>query len=162
LYEELLSEMTRCVLDGDYELAENLARQSLDAGMDPLDGINQGYMPGVDEVGRLFGCGEMFLPKLVQAGEAMKCAIAVLEPEMVRRGAQRKFLGKVVLGTGEGDIHEIGRTLVGTMLTANGFQVYDLGLDVPIASLIEKALKMEADIIGVSALLTNGQTIKPD
>jgi corrinoid protein of di/trimethylamine methyltransferase len=152
--DQLYQAMTQCVLDGDNELAEKLARQAVESGMDPLDVINNGFMPGVNEVGRLFGLGDMFLPELVQAGEAMKAAVLVLEPEMARRGSQRQMVGKVVLGTVEGDIHEIGKTLVGTMLTASGFQVYDLGVDVPVAKLIEKAIEVDADIIGVSALLT--------
>jgi corrinoid protein of di/trimethylamine methyltransferase len=111
-------------------------------------------MPGVNEVGRGFGCGELFLPDLVRAGEAMKAALLVLEPEMRRRGAVREALGVVVLGTVKGDIHEIGKNLVGTMLTANGFQVYDLGVDVPFDAFAAKAREVNADIVGISALLT--------
>jgi len=108
----------------------------------------------VNYVGEQFAQGEMFLPDLVLAGEAMKAAVAVLEPEMARRGAERKMLGKVVLGTVAGDIHEIGKTLVGTMLASSGFQVYDLGVDVPIGTFVEKVRQVNADIVGLSALLT--------
>ena len=146
--------MAQSIIDGDNEVAEALARQAIEAGIDPLEAINQGFVPGVDFVGSQFSCGEMFLPELVMAGEAMKSAISVLEPELTRRGATRQTLGKVVLGTIEGDIHDIGKTLVGTMLSASGFQVYDLGVDVPIDKFIETAREVKADIIGVSALLT--------
>jgi corrinoid protein of di/trimethylamine methyltransferase len=149
-----LKAMAQSIIDGDSEAAEALARQSIEAGIDPLEAINQGFVPGVDFVGSQFSCGEMFLPELVMAGEAMKTAISVLEPELARRGATRQTLGKVVLGTIEGDIHDIGKTLVGTMLSASGFQVYDLGVDVPITKFIEAAREYQADIIGVSALLT--------
>ena len=88
------------------------------------------------------------------AGEDIKTAVSKLEPEMTRRGTQRQVLGKVVLGTIHGDIHDIGKTLVGTMLSAAGFQVFDLGVDVPVDTLIAKALEVDADLIGVSALLT--------
>ncbi len=88
------------------------------------------------------------------AGEAMKTAVSTLEPEMARRGTEREVLGRVVIATIHGDIHDIGKTLVGTMLSATGFQVYDLGVDVPVAKLVEKAREVNADIIGVSALLT--------
>ncbi len=146
--------MRQSIIDGDAEQAEALARQALEQGLDPLEAINQGYVPGVNYVGEQFGCGEMFLPDLVLAGEAMKAAVSVLEPEMQKRGAQRQMLGKVVLGTVKGDIHEIGKTLVATMLSAGGFQVYDLGVDVPFETFAEKARQVEADIVGVSALLT--------
>jgi methylmalonyl-CoA mutase cobalamin-binding domain/chain len=88
------------------------------------------------------------------AGEAMKAAVATLEPEMQKRGTSRQVFGKVVLATVEGDIHEIGKTLVGTMLSASGFQVYDLGVDVPTAKIIEKVQEVDADLVGLSALLT--------
>jgi corrinoid protein of di/trimethylamine methyltransferase len=108
----------------------------------------------VNQVGSEFSCGNAFLPELVMAGEAMKVAVSTLEPEMNRRGTSRSVLGKVVLATIQGDIHDIGKTLVGTMLSAAGFQVYDLGVDVPVMKLVEKARAVDANIIGVSALLT--------
>jgi corrinoid protein of di/trimethylamine methyltransferase len=111
-------------------------------------------MPGVNTVGDSFACGQAFLPELVMAGEAMKAAIAVLEPEMKKTGAQRQILGKVVLATVEGDIHEIGKSLVGTMLTSSGFEVIDLGVDVSAGDILDKAEEIGADIIGLSALLT--------
>ncbi|MBN1889551.1 MAG: corrinoid protein [Thermoflexales bacterium] len=152
--EELFKAMKQSVIDGEPEQAEALARQALERELDPLDAINQGYVPGVNHVGEQFGCGEMFLPDLVMAGEAMKAAVIVLEPEMQKRGSARQMLGKVVLGTVKGDIHEIGKTLVATMLAAGGFEVYDLGVDVPFETFAEKAREVEADIVGVSALLT--------
>ncbi len=156
--EELFNAMRQSVVDGDAEQAEALARKALDQGLDPLEAINQGFVPGVNYVGQQFGVGEMFLPDLVLAGEAMKSAVAVLEPEMQKRGSQRQMLGKVVLGTVKGDIHEIGKTLVATMLSASGFQVYDLGVDVPIDKFAQKAREVDADIVGVSALLTTTMT----
>jgi len=152
--EELFSAMRQSIVDGETEQAANLARQALAQGLDPLAAIDQGFVPGVLYVGEQFGGGEMFLPDLVLAGEALKAAVAVLEPEMQRRGVQRQTLGKVVLGTVKGDIHEIGKTLVGAMLTAHGFAVYDLGVDVPFAQFAAKAREVGADIVGVSALLT--------
>jgi corrinoid protein of di/trimethylamine methyltransferase len=109
---------------------------------------------GVNEVGDQFSRGDMFLPELVAAGEAMKAAVAVLEPEMAKTGAAREIEGKVVVGTVQGDIHDIGKTLVGTMLSASGFEVYDLGVDVPIMKFVETARQVGADIIGLSALIT--------
>lgn len=152
--EELFQKMSQSILDGDSDAAVALARQAIDAGIDPLDAITKGFVLGVNQVGESFACGQAFLPELVMAGEAMKAAVATLEPEMQKRGTVRQVFGKVVLATVEGDIHEIGKTLVGTMLSASGFQVYDLGVDVPSAKIIEKVKEVDADLVGLSALLT--------
>ena len=152
--EELFKQMAQSILDGDEEVSADLAQQALDAVIDPLEAITSGNMPGVNEVGDSFACGQAFLPELVMAGEAMKSAIAVLEPAMKAAGTQRQILGKVVLATVEGDIHEIGKSLVGTMLTSSGFEVYDLGVDTATADILAKAEEVSADIIGLSALLT--------
>jgi corrinoid protein of di/trimethylamine methyltransferase len=152
--EELFKKMAQTVLDGDSDAAVVLAKQAIDAGIDPLEAITKGYVAGVNEVGESFSCGQAFLPELVMAGEAMKAAVATLEPEMKKRGLVRTMLGKVVLATVEGDIHEIGKSLVGTMLSASGFQVFDLGVDVPAARIIAKVQEVGADIVGLSALLT--------
>jgi corrinoid protein of di/trimethylamine methyltransferase len=150
----LFEEMAQSVIDGEPEVAVELAQKALAEGLDPLEALNKGYIPGVNYVGKQFACGEMYLPELVGAGEAMKQAIAVLEPEMARRGSSRTVLGRVVIGTVEGDIHEIGKSLVGTMLSSSGFQVYDLGVDVPVQTFVDKAREVDADIVGLSALLT--------
>ena len=156
--EELLKAMAQSVIEGDTDKSAELARQALAQGIAPLEAINKGFVLGVNEVGRQYAAGDMFLPDLVMAGEAMKAAVSVLEPEMQRTGTERKMLGKVVLGTVKGDIHEIGKTLVGTMLTANGFQVFDLGTDVPTMKFVDKAREVNADIVGLSALLTTTMT----
>lgn len=152
--EELLKAMAQSIMDGESEVAADLAKQGIEAGMDPLEAITKGYVAGVNQVGDSYSCGNVFLPELVMAGEAMKAAIAVLEPELKKKGTSREILGKVVLATVEGDIHEIGKSLVGTMLTAAGFEVYDLGVNVPADRIIAKAEEVNADIVGLSALLT--------
>ena len=152
--EELYKQMAQSIIDGDEEVSAELARTAVAQSLDPLDAITNGYMPGVNTVGDSFACGQAFLPELVMAGEAMKAAIAVLEPEMKKAGTQRQILGKVVLATVEGDIHEIGKSLVGTMLTSSGFEVFDLGVDVPADQILAKAEEVGADIVGLSALLT--------
>ena len=152
--DELFQKMSQSILDGDSDAAIALAKQAIESGIDPLEAISKGFVVGVNQVGESFACGEAFLPELVMAGEAMKAAVATLEPEMQKRGTSRQVYGKVVLATVEGDIHEIGKTLVGTMLSASGFQVYDLGVDVPTAKIIEKVKEVDADLVGLSALLT--------
>jgi corrinoid protein of di/trimethylamine methyltransferase len=160
--EDLFKEMAQSITDGEAEIAADLARKSISLGIDPLEAINNGFVMGVNYVGDQFSCGNMFLPELVMAGEAMKAAVAVLEPELARRGTERKMLGKVVLCTVEGDIHEIGKTLVGTMLSATGFQVFDMGVDVPVMKVVEKAREVGADIVAMSALLTTTMVHQKD
>jgi len=154
MHEQLFKDMAQSIIDGDAELAEQLAKQAVELGIDPLEAINQGFVIGVNHVGSEFSCGNAFLPELVMAGEAMKIAVSTLEPEMARRGTERQVFGKVVIGTIEGDIHDIGKTLVATMLSASGFKVFDLGVDVSALKLVEKAREEKADIVAVSALLT--------
>ena len=152
--EELFKKMAQSVLDGDSDVAVTLAKQAVELGIDPLDAITKGFVTGVNQVGESFTAGDAFLPELVMAGEAMKAAVAALEPEMKKRGTKRTMLGKVVLATVEGDIHEIGKSLVGTMLSASGFEVFDLGVDVPAAKIIAKVKEVDANLVGLSALLT--------
>ncbi|HEY5159118.1 MAG TPA: corrinoid protein [Anaerolineales bacterium] len=152
--EELFKKMAQSVLDGDSDAAIALAKQAVESNIDPLDAITKGYVVGVNQVGESFSNGDAFLPELVMAGEAMKAAVATLEPEMKKRGSKRTMLGKVVLATVEGDIHEIGKSLVGTMLSASGFEVFDLGVDVPAAKIIAKVQEVDANLVGLSALLT--------
>lgn len=151
---ELFQKMAQSIIDGDSDAAVELANESIQSGIDPLVAITDGFVVGVNQVGEAFSCGDAFLPELVMAGEAMKAAVLALEPEMQKRGSERKMLGKVILATVEGDIHEIGKSLVGTMLTASGFQVFDLGVDVPTEKIVSQALEMNADIVAMSALLT--------
>jgi len=157
---ELFQAMRQSIIDGAADHATELARQALTAGIDPLQAVNNGFVPGVDYVGEQFARREMFLPDLVMAAEAMKAGIAVLEPEMRRRGMQRESLGRVVLGTVKGDIHEIGKTLVGILLSAAGFEVVDLGVNVKAEMFAAKARELNADIVGVSSLLTTTMALQ--
>lgn len=158
--DEIYNQLTQAVIDGDEELSETLTRQALDRGLNPLDIINQGLTPGIDVVGEKFGCGEYFLPHLVMAGNAMKAAMGLLDPALKASGATRETLGTVVLGTVAGDIHEIGKSLVATMLTASGFVVHDLGVDVPTERFVEKVRDSEANLLGLSALLTTTMSVQ--
>ena len=151
---DLFNEMAKSVIDGEVDEATNLAQKALEQDIEPLDAINNGYVIGINDVGEKFSKGQCFLPELVMAGEAMKAALSVLEPEMKKRGTEREVLGNVVLATIQGDIHDIGKTLVGIMLSANGFRVFDMGVDVKIDALIQKSNEVDANIIAVSALLT--------
>jgi corrinoid protein of di/trimethylamine methyltransferase len=151
--DEMYAKLAQAVIDGEPEDAEQLAKDALAQGLDPLECVNNGLTKGIQEVGDRFAKGEYFLPELIIGAEAMKLALAVLEPAMV--GDQsREVVGRVVLGTVQGDMHEIGKTLVGTMLVANGFQVFDIGVDKSAEEFIETIKEKNADIVGASALLT--------
>lgn len=151
---DTLSAMRQSIIDGAPDTASGLAHQALTAGIAPIDAINNGYVPGMHDVGEQFARGQMFLPDMMASAEAMRAAMAVLDPELKKLGTERPRAGVVVLGTTKGDIHEIGKILVGTMLTAHGFQVHDLGVDVAGEKFAAKVREVKADIVGVSALLT--------
>ena len=150
---EMYEKLAQAVIEGEPDDAEELAKQALDQGLDPLACVNEGLTKGIQQVGALFASGEYFLPELIIGAEAMKRALAVLEPAMA--GDQsREVVGTVVIGTVEGDMHEIGKTLVGTMLIANGFKVIDLGVDLSADKFVSAVKENNADIVGASALLT--------
>jgi corrinoid protein of di/trimethylamine methyltransferase len=150
---ELFAQMAQTIIDGEAEEAAALAQQGLDAGIPAADILDSGYVKGIEEVGDLFARGEFFLPELVQGAEAMKAAVAVLEPALEGSGGARS-LGKAVAGTVAGDIHEIGKTIVCSMLSAAGFTVIDVGCDVSVESFVEKVREENADLLLLSALLT--------
>jgi corrinoid protein of di/trimethylamine methyltransferase len=148
------SAMRQSIIDGAPDTASSLAQQALTAGTAPLDAIHNGYVPGMHDVGEQFARGQMFLPDMMASAEAMRAAMSILDPELRKLGTERPMAGTVVLGTTKGDIHEIGKILVGTLLTAHGFRVHDLGVDVSGEKFAAKARELNADIVGISALLT--------
>jgi corrinoid protein of di/trimethylamine methyltransferase len=148
------SAMRQSIIDGAPDTASSLARHAVSDGIPPIDAINCGFVPGMHEVGEQFARGQMYLPDMMASAEAMRAVMEVLDPELKKLGAERPRAGIVVLGTTKGDIHEIGKILVGTLLTAHGFRVHDLGVDVSGEEFAAKAREFRADIVGVSALLT--------
>ncbi len=158
MHEDLLAAMRQSIADGDQDAAKAAAQQAIDTGMDPLVAIDEGFVPGLSYVGACFTSGEMYLPDMMLAARAMKSAMAVLEPVLAENSATRRVRGRVVIGTVKGDIHEIGKNLVATMLSASGFEVVDLGVDVAPERFVAAAREHAADIVGVSALLTTTMT----
>jgi len=152
--EELLARMHRAVLEGDKEAAESTARQALEQGLEIMAAIEKGYVPGIQEAGMLWEKGEYFLPELIASAECMKAAMKILEPALKQESRKVFSRGKVIIGTIQGDIHDIGKNLVASLLSANGFEVLDLGADVALERFIESAVEEHADIICLSALLT--------
>ena len=153
-HDDLLARMISSVVDGDAVRADELARAWLAAGLDPLAAIEKGYAAGIQEVGARWERGEYFLPELVAGAESMKAAMAVLGPSLSASSREAGRLGRAVIGTIEGDIHDIGKNLVGAMLQAHGFEVVDLGADVKVDAFIDRAVAEAADLICASALLT--------
>jgi len=152
--EGLFDKLAKAIIDGDEKAASEISQEILTAGIDPLEAISQGAIKGLDIVGERFNRLEAFLPELVLAGDAMTACMAVLTPHISAEKRGDVVGGRVVLGTVAGDIHDIGKSMVGTMLTVRGFEVYDLGIDVPVKKFIEKAEEVGAKVIAMSALLT--------
>jgi corrinoid protein of di/trimethylamine methyltransferase len=157
---ELLEKITASLVDGDPDLTVDLTGQALSGGVEPIAVLNDGLLPGMRIVGQKFSDGEYFLPNLIVAAMGMKRAMIVLEPELRARHQAMKVAGSVVIGTVQGDIHEIGKTLVATMLSANGFEVHDLGVDVSAEQFVAKVRETGAGLVGLSALLTTTMTVQ--
>jgi corrinoid protein of di/trimethylamine methyltransferase len=141
-----------CVIDGDATGAEAALLVVLDEGADPNEVLAQALIPAMDIVGENFSRGEYFVPEMLTAARAMKACMVILEPRLV--GTERTVVGTVVLGTVKGDVHDIGKNIVATMLRGVGFDVLDLGVDVPTERFIEAVQEHHPDILALSALLT--------
>jgi corrinoid protein of di/trimethylamine methyltransferase len=151
---ERLAQITASLVAGDPDAAVEGTRLALEAGVEPLAIIEGGLVPGMRIVGDKYATGEYFLPNLIVSASGMKQAMALLEPELKARRQQIKSAGTVVIGTVRGDIHEIGKSLVATMLAANGFEVHDLGVDVSADAFVARVRETGANLVGLSALLT--------
>lgn len=152
--EDPFIKMRQSIVDGDAAEAQRLAEQGLDAGIAAADILEKGFVKGIEEVGDLFSRGEFFLPELVQGAEAMKSAMSVLQPALDNGRDRPKVAGVAVAGTVAGDIHEIGKTIICSMLSAAGFEVCDVGCDVAIDVFVEKVKEKKPDLLLLSALLT--------
>jgi trimethylamine corrinoid protein len=151
--EDLLKQAKQAVMEGDEEAAEAMAKKVIAEGINPVEIINEGLSPAMTEVGDGFANEEIPLPGVLVAAEAMTKAIEIMEPYIPKEDVAEK-LGTVVIGTVEGDIHDIGKRIVATMLKVYGFEVHDLGRDVPIDVFVEKAKELKPDILGSSSLMT--------
>jgi trimethylamine corrinoid protein len=153
---EWYEKAAQTILDQDEEAAKEVAKKSLKDGMDPVEMINGGFAAGIRKMGDLFDRGEVFLPGLIIASDAMVAAVEILEKALPEDRQQEK-LATIVIGTVEGDIHDIGKGIMVTMLRVHGYEVHDLGRDVPIEAFVKKAQEVNADVIGSSAMMTTTQ-----
>jgi trimethylamine corrinoid protein len=156
--EEFLSMVKKAIIEGNKDDAEQLAQRAISENMDLNEIIERGYIQGVQKVGQLWEEGEYFLPELITSAECMKAAMGIMKPALEKAQIDIRSAGKIVIGTVEGDIHDIGKNLVASILSANGFDVVDLGADVTLEKFIEKAEEVNADLICLSALLTTTMT----
>jgi corrinoid protein of di/trimethylamine methyltransferase len=151
---QILTQITSSLVECRPDLTAPLTREALEADVEPLVIINQGLVSGMEIVGEKFQSGEYFLPQMVIAANAMREAMELLEPELFARQQVMQTSGTLVIGTVKGDIHEIGKSLVATMMSANGFRVHDVGVDVSAATFVDKIKETDANLLGLSALLT--------
>jgi 5-methyltetrahydrofolate--homocysteine methyltransferase len=144
----------QAIIDGDKSAVVGPVTEALESGQNPLALINEVLNPALKEVGDKFDCGDMFLPQLIMSAEAMEAAVEVIKPQLEAQQQTIESPGRVVMATVQGDVHDIGKNIVVALLQANGFTVLDLGRDVPAGEIVRKAEEFDADIIGLSALLS--------
>jgi 5-methyltetrahydrofolate--homocysteine methyltransferase len=149
---EIYAQLSTAVLEGNKELTPSLVQKALDQGLSPKDILDNGMVAGMNEVGARFKRGDMFVPEVLMSAEAMQTGLNILRPHLTASGA--KLIGKIVMGTVKGDLHDIGKNLVSMMLEGAGFKVMDLGVDLGVEKLIEQVKALQPDVLGLSALLT--------
>ena len=152
--EGILEGLREAVLFFDEEEVARLSEEAVEAGLDPVEVLEEGLAKALREVGDRFGSGEAFITELIASAQAMEVGAEILNREIAKRGATRRSVGRFLIGTVEGDIHSIGKNIVKTMLTASGFEVFDLGTDVKSVDIVEKVKELKPDILGLSSLMT--------
>jgi len=150
--DQFFKDAAQAIVDADRDAAVQIATDALAAGIEPGEIMQKGFVAGIAEVGELFESGELFLPELMMSAQAMEGAMGVTNAALGEGGAATR--GKIVLGTVQGDVHDIGKAIVIAYLKANSYEVTDLGRDVPLETFLAKAAETGADVIGMSALLT--------
>ncbi len=152
--DEYFQKLAQTVIDGEDEECIRLVNEGLEAGVGPLDAVETGLAKGINRVGEDFGAGIIFLPELAMAADVMKQGAAILDKRIKAIGEKRSSHGKVVIGTIKGDIHDIGKSIVAAVLQANGYDVVDIGIDIDVDVFIDAVKEHDADILGMSTLLT--------
>jgi dimethylamine corrinoid protein len=151
--EKMFKELSDAVISCKKDVVEATVKKARSEGIEPAEIIEKGLSAGMNEVGILFERGKLFLPHVMLAANAMQGGVAILEADMPKESKSKK-LGVIVNGTVEGDVHDIGKSIVSTMLQASGFEVHDIGRDVPLQNFIDKIKETNADMVGLSALMT--------
>jgi 5-methyltetrahydrofolate--homocysteine methyltransferase len=152
--ETILKQLRETIVEYDEVKAKEVANKGLAEGMDPLEMINQGIRPALDVMGDRFANGSIFLPEMMLAAKAADAAVAVLEPAMLKSGTTNQKVGRFLIATVKGDIHDIGKNIVSLLMKSSGFEVIDLGVDKSCEEILEASKKNDIEVIGLSALLT--------
>lgn len=160
--QKVLDNLIQAIISGDEAEAKKITEEALGAGMAPLDLVQKGAVKAMNILGEKWRKFEIFLSHVMLAAEAMKSVMAILLPKIAAEQKRRISLGKVVLGTVSGDIHDIGKNIVATLLSVAGFEVHDIGVDIPSKDFIEKAKELNADIIAMSCLLSTSMYFQKD
>ncbi|GIK39247.1 MAG: corrinoid methyltransferase [Chloroflexota bacterium] len=160
---EILSKLSTAVIEGNFKDMTKLTQEAIDGGLDAQQILNEGLMPGMDHIGVQFRAGNVFVPEVLRSARAMQASMDLLKPLLIQSGV--KMRGKVLLATVKGDLHDIGKNLVGMMCEGAGFEVKDLGKDIAPEDFVKAVKEFEPDVVGMSALLTTTmrsmeQTIK--
>lgn len=153
-FDDIKAAMSQAIHDGDEERAAALARQAVEANVSPTQIFDECIVPTLQDVGDRFSRLEIFLPEMMMAADAVKAIFGVLEPVIKAQKSEVRTLGKIVIGTVAGDVHDIGKNMVATLLEVSGFEVINLGCDVPVSAFLRTAREQECDIIAMSSLLT--------
>jgi trimethylamine corrinoid protein len=160
--QEIFAAMREAIENYDNDAAAQAAQRAVDSGIDLLEAVEEGFAGPIRELGEAFDRMEIFLPQLMLGSDAMKAGMSILEEAITAGGGKIRSKGTVVIGTVEGDIHDIGKTVVAALLQANGYTVHDLGVEVPGSRFIEAAESQKADIIAMSALLSTTMLYQRD
>jgi len=158
---EILRELHQAVVQFDEDKAKEWAKTALDEGIDPFIAIMDGLADGMIEVGELYNKKEYFVPELLMCADALYAGLDILRPVVETSGREAKTRGSIVLGVVEGDVHDIGKNLVKLMFDVAGWNVYDLGKDVPLDKFIEEQIRTDSDVVGISAMMTTSMLAMP-
>ena len=160
--EEVLAKLKECIEELDEDLGDEAAHEAVELGIDPMTAISEGLGAGMQTQSDLFDEGEAFVPQLVVAAEIFESAIGIITADLSESDKKASTLGKILICTVESDIHDIGKNIVKTMLSASGFEVYDMGRDAATAEVVEKAKELDVDIIAGAALMTTTMPAQRD
>lgn len=160
--EEILAKIAEAVADGDEDESVELVKKAFEMGIDPMTVLNKGAGAGMDKISEDYNNGDAFLPELVLAGDAMTAVNELIFAEISKSGDSGKKMGVVVIGQAKGDVHDIGKNVVSALLACNGFEVHDLGIDVPVKKFFDTAVELNADIVAMSTLLTTSLPFMDD